>query len=107
MICSCRKTVIYSLIVITIVFLLLLLYQHRDNFAVRFISYDYSADVNSPFDKRDTAQINETLKRENTTQLIGNLFINNTEDVRKRMTAPDIEYYPRKQSIFDYSDIVL
>lgn len=73
-------------------------------------TYDYSADVNSPFD-RDAdarrAEQAETLKRENITQLVGNLFINNTNEVRKRMTAPEIEYYPRKQTIFDYSDIVL
>jgi hypothetical protein len=120
--CDCNNTVIYTLIIIVIIYLLFELYNTiiynkqntqnklHENFSNVLVSYNYSADINSPFDK-DTdarrAERDELLKRENTTQLIGNLFINNTEEVRKRMTAPDIEYLPRKQTIFDYSDIVL
>lgn len=98
------------LIIISIIilgYISIKMYKYYEHFAA---SYDYSADVNSAFDRdldARRAEQAEIIKRENITQLVGNLFINNTEEVRKRMTAPDIEYLPRKQTIFDYSDIVL
>jgi hypothetical protein len=105
-----RDAILYGILIILLLYLSIQLCRGNLETFKMMNAYDYSADVNSPFD-RDAdarrAEQAETLKRENTTQLVGNLFINNTNEVRKRMTSPDIEYYPRKQTIFDYSDIVL
>jgi hypothetical protein len=84
---------------------------HSETFTNRSIyNYDYNPSIGSIFDKDQMAMkpmLEQELKKENTTQLVGNLFLNNTLQIRKNMTAPDITYLPHKQTIFDYSDIVL
>jgi hypothetical protein len=73
-------------------------------------AYDYSPEIGSFFDQDQIARRNiqaEEIAKENHTQLVGSLFINQPYEVRQRMTAPAIEFESRRQTIFDYSDIVL
>lgn len=75
-----------------------------------YFTNNYSPEIGSLFDQDQIVRrgiLAEEIDRENRTQLVGNLITDATYEVRKNLTEPEISYFLRRQSIYDYSDIVL
>ena len=108
------KTIPYFIAISVIIYIFFQMGQFKDSgesfTSGSIYAYDYSPEIGSFFDQDQIAHRNiqaEEIAKENHTQLVGSLFINQPYEVRQRMTAPTIEFEPRRQTIFDYSDIVL